>query len=78
MICKNRLATKPILYTDTVTGKQCLRDDMWAVTTEELNTMDEAVKLLKMLYRVVTSDQCSDSTAFKIDKVLNDLGESSK
>ena len=36
-ICKHELATRPILYTDTIGGKQVLRDDMWAVTTEELN-----------------------------------------
>lgn len=30
---------RPILYTDTIYGEQCRRDDMWAVTTEELNQL---------------------------------------
>jgi hypothetical protein len=32
---------RPILYTDTIKGNQCCRDDMWAVTTEELNRLAE-------------------------------------
>lgn len=37
--CRHPLATRPILYTDTVGGKQTMRDDLWAVTTEELNAL---------------------------------------
>ena len=37
LICESMLAKRPILYTDTIEGKQCLCDDMWAVTTLELN-----------------------------------------
>ena len=33
---------RPILYTDTVSGEQCCRDDMWAVTTAELNALSRA------------------------------------
>ena len=33
---------RPILYTDTVSGEQCCRDDMWAVTTAELNAISRA------------------------------------
>lgn len=39
-VCHSKLATRPILYTDTVGGKQTLRDDLWAVTTEELNEIE--------------------------------------
>lgn len=35
--CISPLATRPILYTDTLNGVQTCRDDLWAVTTEELN-----------------------------------------
>lgn len=38
-VCQHPLATRPILYTDTVGGKQTLRDDLWAVSTEELNSL---------------------------------------
>lgn len=34
-----------ILYTDTVQGKQTLRDDMWAVSTEELEAYVAAQQL---------------------------------
>lgn len=37
IICEHELATRAIFYTDTVEGKQALRDDLWAVSTEELN-----------------------------------------
>ena len=38
-ICESKYATRPILYTDTVRGIQTMRDDLWAVTTEELNIL---------------------------------------
>lgn len=34
-----KIPPRPLLYTDTVQGQQVCRDDMWAVTTEELNRM---------------------------------------
>lgn len=40
-ICNSKLATRPILYTDSIKGEQTLRDDLWAVTTEELNNMEK-------------------------------------
>jgi len=40
--CRHPLATRPILYSDTIDGKQVGRDDMWAVTTEELNALRSA------------------------------------
>lgn len=41
--CNSPLTTRPILYTDVVKalGGQVLRDDLWAVTTEELNAQEK-------------------------------------
>ncbi len=41
--CKNPNATRAILYTDTVGGIQTCRDDLWAVTTGELNDMQAKI-----------------------------------
>jgi len=38
-VCIHPLATRPVLYTDTVGGNQACRDDLWAVTTDELNDL---------------------------------------
>lgn len=39
-VCISPLATRPILYTDTINGgQQAMRDDLWAVTTVELNAL---------------------------------------
>jgi hypothetical protein len=38
-ICRHPLAKRPILYTDSIKGTQVCRDDLWAVTTEELNAL---------------------------------------
>lgn len=35
--CESDLAKRMVMYTDTVGGEQTCRDDLWAVTTEELN-----------------------------------------
>lgn len=43
-ICISPLATRPVLYTDTVGGNQTCRDDLWAVTTEELNKAEQDAK----------------------------------
>lgn len=45
--CKSCLATRPLLYTDSIKGQQVCRDDMWAVTTEELNKLHEELEALK-------------------------------
>lgn len=34
-----KIPPRPLLYTDTIQGQQVCRDDMWAVTTDELNRM---------------------------------------
>jgi hypothetical protein len=38
-VCRHPLAKRPILYTDSIKGEQVCRDDLWAVTTEELNAL---------------------------------------
>lgn len=42
--CNSPLATRALLYSDTLGGKQISRDDMWAVTTAELN--EQAISAL--------------------------------
>lgn len=42
-VCVSPFATRPILYTDTVRGKEVHRDDLWAVTTEELNALHQSL-----------------------------------
>lgn len=37
--CHSKYATRPIIYTDGVNGEQCCRDDLWAISTEELNRL---------------------------------------
>jgi len=36
-----------LLYTDSIGGEQVLRDDMWAVTTADLNESHEATAALR-------------------------------
>ena len=68
--CYSKHATRPILYTDTVDGKQTLRDDLWAVTTKELNEIHQAlaedrervrgeIETFTVYYRSVYSQDCS-------------------
>lgn len=38
---------RPLLYTDTIGGNQVCRDDMWALTTEELNGIDAELTRLR-------------------------------
>ena len=53
-ICESKLATRPLLYSDSLGGNQVLRDDLWAVSTEELNAVEsEVVKLRESLRRAV-------------------------
>lgn len=42
-VCYSKYATRPILYTDAIGGRQVCRDDMWAVTTEELNSLENSL-----------------------------------
>ena len=49
--CNSNLATQSLLYTDTIHGDQVLRDDLWVVSTAELNknqrTIDAAMSRLE-------------------------------
>lgn len=47
--CISPLATRAVLYTDTVGGQQTCRDDLWAVTTDELNDLHKAVQQAKII-----------------------------
>ena len=49
--CDSDLAKRPIFYTDTVSDKQALRDDLWAVTTAELDAVESELKKLRALVR---------------------------
>lgn len=38
-----RLETMPILYTDSIKGQQTCRDDLWAITTEDIKAVRDAL-----------------------------------
>ncbi|MGP1675945.1 MAG: hypothetical protein ACTS6J_02175 [Burkholderiales bacterium] len=41
-VAHEKLYSRPILYTDSIKGVQVCRDDLWAVTTEEIYSMRNA------------------------------------
>ena len=41
------IKARMILYNDTIEGEECHRDDIWAVTTQELNEMHDKETILK-------------------------------
>ena len=43
---------RPLLYTDTIGGSQIGRDDMWVLTTEELNAIDSRIALLETVAEI--------------------------
>lgn len=48
--CISPLAIRRVLYTDTINGgHQAMRDDLWAVSTDELNDMHNAVQQAKII-----------------------------
>lgn len=47
------IEARPILYTDEVGGRQTMRDDLWAVTTAELNQCHAAEQRLARLRPLV-------------------------
>ena len=62
--CRSSLATRPILYTDGLKGEQVCRDDLWAVTTEELNRVqDNLQKLGARLTALLDEDQWAECEA---------------
>lgn len=66
--CESGLAKSAILYTDTVGGKQTLRDDLWAVSTEELNAIEERLKAAND-YLVKCNNPQSVATMEKIEEL---------
>ena len=41
--CRSRFATSPLLYSDTIEGKQSLRDDLWVLSTAVLNQLEDSL-----------------------------------
>lgn len=47
------IKVRPILYTDLINNEQCCRDDMWAISTKELNELYfKEVELRKEILRL--------------------------
>lgn len=69
--CKSYLATRPLLYTDSIKGQQICRDDMWAVTTEELNQLHEDA--MTMALRLL--GERDDTFAPETREVMNRWGK---
>lgn len=47
--CISPLAIRRVLYTDTINGgNQAMRDDLWAVSTDELNDMHNLIRQAKI------------------------------
>lgn len=53
---------RPLLYTDTIDGKQVCRDDMWVLTTEELNAADAELTSLRALLEEL-ENSCAEKDA---------------
>jgi hypothetical protein len=43
---------RPIFYTDELKGKQVCRDDLWAVSTDELNAIYHRLTLLEKVTEI--------------------------
>lgn len=63
--CHSPYSKRPILYTDTVNGEQCCVDNLWAVSTQELNESVEKiaelhakVARLERQLEPLTEDEC--------------------
>lgn len=68
-VCNSPLARRPILYNDSVGGLEAHRDDLWAVTTKELNALEqetatakqaEAAKLRRIIDRAIVLTNVED------------------
>lgn len=82
-VCLHPLATRPVFYTDSLAGKQVMRDDLWAVTTEELNTnlaeREELVTHLEWAMRFVeASGEAHPSDISMVKKALSKATPQSK
>ena len=49
--CLSELATQPLLYTDTIHGDQVMRDDLWVVSTDELNENHNEITRLNAIIK---------------------------
>ena len=47
------IPTQMILYTDTIDGKQTFRDDLWAVSTADLNALTHDKDLLREAEKII-------------------------
>jgi hypothetical protein len=69
--CESKLATRPLLWSDTLGGKQVYRDDLWAITTEELNKLEaENAALQAQLSQAkaeAANERSSDNSSGKLD-----------
>ena len=52
--CNSPLAKRRVLYTDTIEGgQQSMRDDLWAVSTQELNEVHSAIQQAKTVTEIL-------------------------
>jgi hypothetical protein len=69
----------PVLYTDTIGGKQTMRDDLWAVTTKDLNAQSAELARLQGVVEAARrwnrTDQYQNVEAARAgeDKKIKDL-----
>lgn len=72
-LCRHPLATRPIFYTDSIGGKQTFRDDLWAVTTTELNALISECRTLRERIEALKGERVP-STYSERDWTLIDIG----
>lgn len=73
--CISPLAIRRVLYTDTINGgNQAMRDDLWAVTTDELNALHNALQQAEKIIGIhaakITSMEAQQNE-FRPDFLLN-------
>lgn len=74
-LCKSELATRPLLYTDSIKGAQVCRDDMWAVTTEELNRQADRIRELESELAALRQQQGEPAAWWKHVPYMESLPE---
>ena len=77
---------RPILYTDTIEGEQTCVDNLWAITTEQLNKlvdaesrlarlaakMEDVEGIAKMIYHHIHGDELNESAVYGMrNKMIN-------
>ena len=58
----NKILMRPLLYTDTIEGKQVCRDDMWVLTTEELKSVGAVLEAARRCERQDTATRAEDDS----------------